>query len=91
MNHKPVQEVESLLNTARICIAAGDYVGAAGLYKAALRRIRDERGSADTWIADVFEEFAAVHAACGRFKKCESIYNRVCVIRKLHQAKLECA
>jgi tetratricopeptide (TPR) repeat protein len=86
MDNKPEEEVESFLAAARICFALGDYAGAAGLYKAALRRIRDERGASDQQIADVFEELACVHAATGRFRKCASIYNRVRVIRWLHAA-----
>lgn len=75
------EEVYRLLETARGLFSLGDYVGAASAYKAALRQIRDKLGAADLAIADVFEELSRVHAATGQFHKCDSIRNRMRVIR----------
>lgn len=75
------EELYRLLETARGLFSGGDYRGAARVYKAVLRQIRDEHGAADIAIAYVFEELSRVHAATGRFRKCDSIRHRVRVIR----------
>ena len=86
MNKRLQDEVDRLLCAARECMQLSNYDLAAENIKAALRLIRDERGPADLWIADVFEELALVHAATGKHLKCASIRNRVRVIRQKHSA-----